>query len=58
MKRYISPKTDIVSVAIMQHLLENSIVLSSTQATVDGSNNYNTLSRRGSIWADDEEEDD
>lgn len=56
MKRYIAPKTDIISVSIKQHLLSGSFGLSSTEASVDGSGNYNTLSRRGTIWGDDEEE--
>ena len=55
MKRYIAPQTDIVSVSINQFLLADSFGLSSDYASItDG--NYNTLSRHGSIWGEDEEE--
>lgn len=55
-KIYQAPNTIEVKVKLSTHLMENSIVLSSTTATVNGSGEYETLSRRSSIWEDEDED--
>lgn len=54
-KTYLSPMTRLVTVNTNNHLLELSAQLNASQATVDDSGDYNTLSRRGgSLWDDED----
>lgn len=55
-KTYLSPMTRLVTVNTNNHLLELSAQLNASQATVDDSGDYNTLSRRGgSLWDDEDQ---
>ena len=57
MKRYISPKTDIVTVGIQQLMLETSGGVANGSLLGNGFTGSDvTYSRRGSIWADEAEE--
>ena len=57
MKRYISPKTDIVTVSIQQQLLAGSGGLGEGATLGNAYNGSDvTYSRRSSIWADEDEE--
>ncbi len=55
-KEYIAPITDIVIIQYQQHLLENSpFKMTKDEASVNNENEYETLSREGSIFWDDED---
>ena len=54
-KTYQSPATRLVTVKVT-HLMDPSpIGMTFNQASTNGSGEYNTLSRRGSSWNDDDE---
>ena len=52
---YISPETIVVRTSLHNQLLAGSLGMTGNDATVDGSGNYVTLSRRNSVWDDEDE---
>lgn len=55
-KTYMTPQIEEVKVNIQQLMQVDSIAMRGDSATVNGDGNYNTLSRGGG-WFDDDEED-
>ena len=55
-KTYMTPQIEEVKVNIQQLMQVDSIAMSGGSASVNGDGNYNTLSRGGG-WFDDDEED-
>ncbi|MBR6187530.1 MAG: hypothetical protein IKQ59_01015 [Prevotella sp.] len=53
-KIYQSPATKLVTVKVT-HLMDPSLHMTGNQASTNASGEYNTLSRRGSNWDDDDE---
>ena len=55
-KTYMTPQIEEVKVNIQQLMQVDSIAMSGDSASVKGDGNYNTLSRGGGSWSDDDED--
>ncbi len=55
-KTYMTPQIEEVKVKIQQLMQVDSIAMSGDSAAVNGDGNYNTLSRGGGSWSDDDED--